>query len=391
MPEVEIMETRGETRAESPAHSIHNVDTDSESTAEAIRREFGDDFPGLPWTPNTGFSNISVRQCDGTFADAKYVRFAIEGEEPCIYGCNGIGAPEYRQKLYTSACYNQFPHNPEECIDAFLDDSFFQCASLRGAELLGDMGILAEIYRLNRYDRERRALKLKKREWEKRERELTEQYQQIREEEDCAEEQKKLAAQRLARAKVNARIYERLTHASREAAALSTAEGPAWLEAFTRSTGTPAPSNPTPVLAKEEPIRVALTLNANLQRSLTPGVSSWDGYPRTWPHINFIARENNIPIYQARERFANYDVASLYEAWRTPIPPAPRMPDPHEDRSRPRQSSHPTVHRLVATTNLRCPPAASTSTAGSSISTMDLDPDEDDYGYDVYEDYNWEA
>jgi hypothetical protein len=162
----------------------------------------------------------------------------------------------------------------------------------------------------------------------------------------------------------------------------------------------------------------ALMLNANLQRSLTPGVSSWDGYPRTWPHINFIARENNIPIYQARERFANYDVASLYEAWRTPIPPAPRMPDPREDRSRPRQLSRPTVRRLVATTTPRRPPAASTSTAGSSISTMgasvpmptpghpitsprlvprstltvaDLDPDEDDYGYDIYEDYNWEA
>jgi hypothetical protein len=161
-PEVEITETRGETRAESPAHSIHNVDTDSKSTTKAIRREFGDDFPGLPWTPNTGFSNISVRQRDGMFADAKYVQFAIKGEEPYIYGCNGIGAPEYRQKLYASACYNQFPHNPEECIDAFLDDSFFQRASLCGAELLGDMGILAEIDRLNRYDREQRALKLKK-------------------------------------------------------------------------------------------------------------------------------------------------------------------------------------------------------------------------------------
>jgi hypothetical protein len=161
-PEVEITETRGETRAESPAHSIHNVDTDSKSTTKAIRREFGDDFPGLPWTPNTGFSNISVRQRDGTFADAKYVWFAIEGEEPYIYGCNGIGAPEYRQKLYASACYNQFPHNPEESVDSFLDDSFFQRASLHGAELLGDMGVLAEIYRLNRYDREQRALKLKK-------------------------------------------------------------------------------------------------------------------------------------------------------------------------------------------------------------------------------------
>jgi hypothetical protein len=76
--------------------------------------------------------------------------------------CNGIGAPEYQQKLYASTCYNQFPHNPEESIDAFLDESFFQCTSLRGAELLGDMGILVEIYRLNRYDREQRALKLKR-------------------------------------------------------------------------------------------------------------------------------------------------------------------------------------------------------------------------------------
>jgi hypothetical protein len=74
-------------------------------------------------------------------------------------------------------------------------------------------------------------------------------------------------------------------------------------------------------------------LNANLQQALTPGVQSRDGYLRTWPHINFVARENNIPIYRAREQFAEYDVASLYESWRTPIPPAPQMPDPREDRS----------------------------------------------------------
>jgi hypothetical protein len=115
--EVEIMVTREETRAESPVHSIHNVDTDSESTAKAIRRVFGDDFPGLPWMPNMGFSNISVRQCNGMFVDVMYVQFAIKGEEPYIYSCNGIGAPKYRQKLYASACYNQFPHNPEETID----------------------------------------------------------------------------------------------------------------------------------------------------------------------------------------------------------------------------------------------------------------------------------
>jgi hypothetical protein len=156
-------------------------------------------------------------------------------------------------------------------------------------------------------------------------------------------------------------------------------------------------------------------LNANLQRALTPGVQSRDGYPHTWPHINFVARENNIPIYRAWEQFTEYDVASLYESWRMPIPPAPRMPDPREDHSRPRQP--PTIRRLVATSTPHCPPAASTSTAGSSISTMgasipmptprrpialprlvprssltvaDFDPEEDDY-YDAYEDYNWEA
>jgi hypothetical protein len=168
-PEVEIIETREGARAELPAHSIHNVDTDSESTTGAIRREFWDDFPGLLWTPNMGFSNISVRQHNGTFADAKYIQFTIEGEELYIYSCNGISTPEYWQKLYASACYNQFPHNPEETIDTFLDESFFQHTSLHRAELLGDMGVLAEIYQLNQYDREQGALKQKKREWEKKE------------------------------------------------------------------------------------------------------------------------------------------------------------------------------------------------------------------------------
>jgi hypothetical protein len=71
--EVEIVETVEEICAELPVHSIHNVDTDSESTAEAIRREFGDEFPGLPWMPNMGFSNISVRQCNGMYVDVKYI------------------------------------------------------------------------------------------------------------------------------------------------------------------------------------------------------------------------------------------------------------------------------------------------------------------------------
>jgi hypothetical protein len=75
---------------------------------------------------------------------------------------------------------------------------------------------------------------------------------------------------------VNAWIYERLTHASREAAALSTAEGPAWLEAFTRFAGTPAPSNPTPVLAEEELIRVVpAPVQALAPEEATPSTSAW--------------------------------------------------------------------------------------------------------------------
>jgi hypothetical protein len=111
-----------------------------------------------------------------------------------------------------------------------------------------------------------------------------------------------------------------------------------------------------------------LMLNTNLQCSLTPGVSLRDGYPRTWPHINFVTRENNIPIYQAREWFVTFDIASLYEAWKMPIPPIPHMPDLCEDHSRPYQpSAYPTIHHLVATTTPRRLPVVSTLTAGSSM------------------------
>jgi hypothetical protein len=93
-----------------------------------------------------------------------------------------------------------------------------------------------------------------------------------------------------------------------------------------------------------------------------------------------------------------------------PIPPTPRMPDPHENRSQPPQ---PTMVRcLVATTTPRRSAVASTSTAGpsmptphrpfanivspqlvprSSLTIADLYLEEDDYGYNTYEDYNWEA
>jgi hypothetical protein len=86
-----------------------------------------------------------------------------------------------------------------------------------------------------------------------------EQYWQIREEENHVEEQKKLSGQWLARAKVNTQIYEHLTHESRNATALLTAEGPAWLEVFTHLANTPMLPNPTPVLAEEEPIQVVPT------------------------------------------------------------------------------------------------------------------------------------
>jgi hypothetical protein len=73
-PEVEIIEMREEIHAESPpAHSIHDVDTDSESTTKAIRREFGDTFPELLWMPNMGFLKTSIRQHNRTFVDAKYI------------------------------------------------------------------------------------------------------------------------------------------------------------------------------------------------------------------------------------------------------------------------------------------------------------------------------
>jgi hypothetical protein len=232
-PEVLVIETRVEDIATSEivASEVIVIDADSsDSTVEAIRRAYGDDFPRYPWTPNTGFSNISIRQRDGTFADAKYIRFAIENQEPYIYGCDGVGTAEYKQKLYASADHNLYAHNPDETqLDEFLDESYFQCASLRGVELLGDMGVHAEVYRYNKYDRQKKEIREEKRAWEKLERELTEKYRLIREKEDRAEREKKLAGERLARARVRARIYERLTHLARQEPQLSAAEGPSWI------------------------------------------------------------------------------------------------------------------------------------------------------------------
>jgi hypothetical protein len=178
--EVLVIETRVEDIATSEviASKVIAIDADSsDSMVEAIRRAYGDDFPRYPWMPNMGFSNISIRQRNGTFVDAKYVHFAIENQEPYIYGCDGIGTAEYKQRLYTLADHNLYAHNPDETqLNDFLNESYFQRASLHGMELLGDMGVHVDVYRLNKFDRQKKEIQEEKRAWEKLERELTEKY-----------------------------------------------------------------------------------------------------------------------------------------------------------------------------------------------------------------------
>jgi hypothetical protein len=126
--------------------------------------DFSEDpgHPGYPWVRHVeGGSSIEIPDNQGVFRPATFVRFGLLDGEPTIWGTEG-GQGEVTQ--YAESLYAQPSHLPSA---EFVDDSDLRCfdadqlfvrGELRAVEILGDFGLLAELYRLQRAHTEERNL-----------------------------------------------------------------------------------------------------------------------------------------------------------------------------------------------------------------------------------------
>jgi hypothetical protein len=116
-----------------------------------------------------------------TYVDARYIRFDVSNDEPTVYGTMGAGEPEYGEPLKAAPWTKTFPFPPlhEGNYYEFKAENFFERALERGAELLGDNGVLGEIYRLRNCEKGLRHIERSEQEWQKRQDNLTKEYRQL--------------------------------------------------------------------------------------------------------------------------------------------------------------------------------------------------------------------
>jgi Chromo (CHRromatin Organisation MOdifier) domain len=134
-----------ELQGSPPEASVSTQSPASEQTGEEPS-----DHPGPPWLLyNGGPTHTTVLTRDYQWENAKYQRFAIIDREPLVYSTMGKGQLEYGEPLYAAPCEHTFPWTIDETqLDVFTPSSFFHRTYLRGAELLGDFGVLTKIYHL---------------------------------------------------------------------------------------------------------------------------------------------------------------------------------------------------------------------------------------------------
>jgi hypothetical protein len=132
-----------EPQGSPPAASASTQSPASEQTGKEPS-----DHLGPPWLLyNRGPMRTTVLTRDYQWENAKYQWFAIIDREPLVYSTMGQGQLEYGEPLYATPCERTFPWMINEMqLDVFTPSSFFHQTYLRGAELLGDFGVLAEIY-----------------------------------------------------------------------------------------------------------------------------------------------------------------------------------------------------------------------------------------------------
>jgi hypothetical protein len=140
-----------------PTPASPHTTTSHQATPELVGHEGDqeeDDHPGegwIRWNPSRSFTKTEVLQEDTyKWKGAKYQKFLIQNGDPKVFSTMGKGKPEYGESLHPAPSRRIFPWEcKEEDLEKFQPEYYFRDRSLiRGAELINDNGVFAEMYRL---------------------------------------------------------------------------------------------------------------------------------------------------------------------------------------------------------------------------------------------------
>ena len=222
---------RGREGGAEPQGSPPTSSVSQHSTSLGSAGEEPSDHPGPPWLRYEGGpSRTTVLTNDYQWQEAKYQRFTMVDGEPYVYSTMGAGQLEYGEPLRAAPCDEEFPWTMDETqLEVFSPSSFFHRAYLRGAELIADFGIHAEIYRIQQSATKKKLLDKERDRLNKKADELTNEWLALDLARRQVEYEVKDSQERLAKAKVRSRVRE-IYGDTQPYAFMRSGEGGDWLE-----------------------------------------------------------------------------------------------------------------------------------------------------------------
>src|ERR1700747_3233025 len=177
-------------------------------TKEAAEVSEDGGHPGLPWVPNgSGRLFLEVRNNKGVFVPARYIRTEGVGGDPMVFRMLGVGYYDYAAPAHATPFTGPLEVELEEGnYVEFSSGQYFNRAMIRGVEMLGDDGLLAELYRIRGQEERERSAMREEQELRKEERSLQRKLFELGQFKDKLTREKKEVEERLKKTKVRSQV-----------------------------------------------------------------------------------------------------------------------------------------------------------------------------------------
>src|ERR1700747_2772572 len=209
MTEQELQEAQ-ERRSEGDVSPTPAVEPaayiDLTKEASEVSKDGG--HPGLPWVPNgSGRLFLEVHNNKGVFIPARYIQTEVVGGDPMVFGMLGVGYYDYATPAHATPFTGPLEVEVEEGnYVEFSLGQYFNRAMIRGVEMLGDDGLLAELYRIRGHEERERSVIREEQELRKEEHSLQRKLFELGQFKDKLTREKKDVEEHLKRAKVRSRV-----------------------------------------------------------------------------------------------------------------------------------------------------------------------------------------